>query len=87
MGKPTVRLKDIADKTGFSANTVSLALRHSPRIPKETRELIQAAADELNYLPNQIAKSLVSRETKTISMRSRPSLASGSRACARILAK
>lgn len=68
MGKPTVRLKDIADKTGFSANTVSLALRHSPRIPKETRELIQAAADELNYLPNQIAKSLVSRETKTIGL-------------------
>jgi LacI family transcriptional regulator len=68
VGKATVRLKDIADRTGFSTNTVSLALRESPRIPQQTRELIQAAAAELNYLPNQIAKSLVSRETKTIGL-------------------
>jgi LacI family transcriptional regulator len=68
MGRSIVRLKDIADKTGFSTNTVSLALRHSPRIPQQTRDIIQRAAAELNYLPNQIAKSLVSRETKTIGL-------------------
>ena len=68
MGKSIVRLKDIADKTGFSTNTVSLALRESPRIPEPTRMLIRQAAAELNYLPNQIAKSLVSRETKTIGL-------------------
>jgi LacI family transcriptional regulator len=68
MGRASVRLKDIADKTGFSTNTVSLALRESPRIPEQTRELIRQAAQELNYLPNQIAKSLVSRETKTIGL-------------------
>ena len=68
MGRSIVRLKDIADKTGFSTNTVSLALRGSPRIPPQTREVIQRAAAELNYLPNQIAKSLVSRETKTIGL-------------------
>lgn len=68
MGRSIVRLKDIADKTGFSTNTVSLALRQSPRIPQQTRDIIQRAAAELNYLPNQIAKSLVSRETKTIGL-------------------
>lgn len=68
MGKSIVRLKDIADKTGFSTNTVSLALRQSPRIPPQTREVIRKAAEELNYLPNHIAKSLVSRETKTIGL-------------------
>lgn len=68
MGKAIARLKDIADRTGFSTNTVSLALRQSPRIPAQTRELIQLAASELNYLPNYIAKSLVSRETKTIGL-------------------
>ncbi len=68
MSRSTVRLKDIADKTGFSTNTVSLALRESPRIPEQTRQLIRAAASELNYLPNHIAKSLVSRETKTIGL-------------------
>lgn len=68
MGRSIVRLKDIADKTGFSTNTVSLALRESPRIPEQTRLLIRQAATALNYLPNQIAKSLVSRETKTIGL-------------------
>ena len=68
MGKPIVRLKDIADRTGFSVNTVSLALRDSPRIPEATRLTIREAADALNYLPNQIAKSLVCRETKTIGL-------------------
>jgi LacI family transcriptional regulator len=68
MGKAIVRLKDIADKTGFSTNTVSLALRESPRIPAPTRALIQQAAAELHYLPTQIAKSLVSRQTMTIGL-------------------
>lgn len=68
MGRQVTRLKDVADRTGFSINTVSLALRDSPRIPVATRQLIHAAAEALNYLPNQIAKSLVSRETRTIGL-------------------
>jgi len=63
-----VRLKDIADRTGFSVNTVSLALRESPRIAEETRQLIRDTARALNYLPNQIARSLVERETRTIGL-------------------
>lgn len=68
MGRPITRLKDIADRTGFSVNTVSLALRDSPRIPEDTRLTIRQAAEALNYLPNHIAKSLVSRETKTVGL-------------------
>ncbi len=68
MARAVVRLRDIADKTGFSTNTVSLALRESTRIPLETRSIIQSAALELGYLPNQIAKSLVNRETRTIGL-------------------
>lgn len=68
MGKSNARLKDIADRTGFSVNTVSLALRSSPRIPEATREAILDVARALNYLPNHVAKSLVSRETKTIGL-------------------
>ena len=68
MARQPARLKDIAAATGFSANTVSLALRGSERIPAETRERILAAARKLNYLPNQVAQSLVSRETKTVGL-------------------
>jgi DNA-binding LacI/PurR family transcriptional regulator len=68
LGKGVVRLSDIAAKTGFSTNTVSLALRESSRIPAETRGIIRSAALELGYLPNHVAKSLVSRETRTIGL-------------------
>ena len=68
MSRPIARLKDIADRTGFSVNTVSLVLRGSPRIPEDTAMRIREAARALNYMPNQVAKSLVSRETKTIGL-------------------
>lgn len=61
-----IRLKDIAEATGFSVNTVSLAIRGSHRIPSETRDRILADAKRQGYLPNQVARSLVSRATKTI---------------------
>ena len=47
---------------------MSLALRQSERIPLETRNKIRSAALELGYVPNQVAKSLVSRETRTIGL-------------------
>lgn len=68
MAKGTIRLSDVAARTGFSTNTVSLALRESSRIPLETRTKIQSAAAELGYFPNHVAKSLVNRETRTIGL-------------------
>ena len=68
MAKSAARLKDIAEQTGFSVNTVSLALRGSPRIPDETRRQIAEIAEKLNYLPNQVAKSLVMKETRSIGL-------------------
>ena len=68
MAKSVARLKDIAEQTGFSVNTVSLALRGSTRIPDETRTVILQTAERLNYLPNQVAQSLVRRETRSIGL-------------------
>lgn len=47
---PTLEI--IAKKSGFSKSTVSLALRHHPRIPDATRQLIEAVAAQLNYRPD-----------------------------------
>lgn len=66
--KARARLKDIAEATGFSANTVSLALRGSLRLPEETRERILKAAEQLNYRPNKIARSLVRSASRTIGL-------------------
>lgn len=63
-----VRLKDIAERAGLSINTVSLALRGSPRVSEETRRKIEEIAQALDYLPNHSAKALVSRQTKTIGL-------------------
>ena len=68
MAKSVTRLKDIAELTGFSVNTISLALRGSSRIPDETRMVILQTAERLNYLPNQVAQSLVRRETRSIGL-------------------
>lgn len=64
--RPT--LSDIAARTGFGTNTVSLALRNSTRISKATREVIHAAARELDYVPNYVAKSLAMDRTHTVGL-------------------
>jgi LacI family transcriptional regulator len=61
-------LADIAALTGFGTNTVSLALRNSSRISEETRNKIRAAARELDYVPNHVAKSLAIDRTLTVGL-------------------
>ena len=68
MIRPRARLLDIARSTGFSVNTVSLALRGSRRLPEKTRQLILTEAERLNYFPNHIARSLASSATRTIGL-------------------
>lgn len=66
MNANSVRQKEIAERTGFSINTVSLALKGSSRISEETRSKIMECARQLNYIPNVVARSLVQKKTNTI---------------------
>lgn len=61
-----VTMKDIAKKAGVSVVTVSRALNQKPDINKETKELILTIARELDYTPDSLAKSLVTKKTRTI---------------------
>ncbi|MHB9133844.1 MAG: LacI family DNA-binding transcriptional regulator [Armatimonadota bacterium] len=45
--------RQIAQLAGVSRSTVSLALRHDPRVRPDTRERILAAAKQLGYAPPQ----------------------------------
>ncbi|MGF1635136.1 MAG: LacI family DNA-binding transcriptional regulator [Phycisphaerae bacterium] len=59
----------VARHAGVSVTTVSFALNgHGDRynIPAETVERVRKAAEELAYVPNSLAKSLLSRSTKVI---------------------
>ncbi len=61
---PTI--KDIAKKLHLSVSTVSRALRNVPDINPETKRNILELAEELNYQPNKLARSLRQNQTNTI---------------------
>lgn len=64
----TTSLKQLAEHLGLNPATVSVVLNDVPgrSIPQTTRDRIKAAAKELNYQPNLLARSLRSRRTLTI---------------------
>jgi DNA-binding LacI/PurR family transcriptional regulator len=66
---PSVSLKSLAAQLQLSPATVSLVINRSPAaksIPQHTQERIRAAARELNYRPNFVARSLRAQRSFTI---------------------
>ncbi len=59
-------IKDIARALQISTSTVSRALRNSHDVNEDTRKAVLALAEELNYQPNQLALSLLHKQTHTI---------------------
>jgi DNA-binding LacI/PurR family transcriptional regulator len=59
-------IKDIARQAGVSHCTVSRALHYSPLINAKTAERIREIARRSGYVPNAVARSLVSRSTQTV---------------------
>ena len=53
-----ITMKDRARELGVSVATVSRALKNSPRISKDKREMIQTYAREHNFIPNIIGSAL-----------------------------
>ncbi len=64
--KKKVTLQDIAEATGYSKNTVSLAMKSSRRLPKDTISSIQKKAKQLGYKPNLIARNLTTGKSGLI---------------------
>lgn len=65
--RPT-SLKQLAERLGLNPATVSVVLNEVPgrSIPQTTRDRIKAAAKEMNYHPNLVARSLRNQRTLTI---------------------
>ena len=64
-----VSIKEVAARAGVSFQTASKVLNGGDvRVSAETEERILAAAAELGYRPNTIARSLVQRATATIGL-------------------
>src|SRR5467141_2338375 len=67
--RESVSLKSLAEHLGLSKTAVSFVINRSPSaksIPQSTQELIRRAARELNYRPNQLARSLRQQRSYTI---------------------
>lgn len=68
MSKKRPTIKDIAGIAKVSPTAVSMALNDRPRIGHETRKRILRIAKDLNYQPNFVARSLVSKRSHTIGL-------------------
>lgn len=61
-------LNDVALVAGVSAQTVSRVINKKGDVSRITREKVEQAIAQLGYRPNAVARSLVSRKTKTIGL-------------------
>ncbi|CCG18606.1 transcriptional regulator [Taylorella equigenitalis 14/56] len=64
--------KDVAKRAGVSQTTVSRYLNTPDLLNQKTRQKVKAAIEELGYIPNASARSLVSQRTNVITLISGP---------------
>lgn len=61
-------LEEVAARAGVSRATVSRVVNGNDRVRAEAREAVEAAIEELGYVPNPAARSLVTRRTDAIAL-------------------
>jgi LacI family transcriptional regulator len=59
-------LHEVARKAGVSAMTVSRVVNGRGSVDSETRQRVEEAIQALDYVPNRIARGLISQKTQTI---------------------
>jgi LacI family transcriptional regulator, sucrose operon repressor len=64
--KPSI--KDVAKKAGVSPTTVSRYLNNRGYISEKTRNAISQAMKEINYYPNEVARSLYTNKTNLVGL-------------------
>lgn len=60
-----VTIRDVANRAGVSQSTVSHVLNKTRVVEEATRQKVLKAVEELGYRPSQVARSLISKRTKT----------------------
>lgn len=64
-----VTIKDIAEKAGVSITTVSRVLNNKTKgVGEKTRKKVLEIVEELNYIPNAVAKGLVTKKTNILGL-------------------
>ncbi|MFI6903287.1 GH1 family beta-glucosidase [Nonomuraea sp. NPDC050394] len=65
---PRPTLETVAARAGVSRATVSRVVNGEASVRPEVRARVRAAVEELGYVPNQAARSLVTRRTGTVAL-------------------
>lgn len=61
-------IKEVAKRAGVAISTVSKVLNNYPNVSEETREKVNAAIEELGYVPNAVAAALSSKKSGRIAL-------------------
>lgn len=61
-------LRDVAAKARVSAMTVSRVINHNAAVRPETQRRVERAIEELNYVPNGVARGLLSSKSGTLGL-------------------
>jgi len=61
-------IKEVAARAGVAISTVSKVLNHYPNISEETRQKVNAAIEELGFVPNAVAAALSSKQAGRIAL-------------------
>jgi len=64
----TVTIRGVAKRAGVSLITVSRVINGTSYVHADTRGKVLAAIEELQYIPNQMASSLRSRQSSTLAL-------------------
>lgn len=64
----SVKIKDIAEYLNISIATVSRVLNNKDRVDEKTRKRVLDALEKFQYHPNEIARSLKSKNTRAIGL-------------------
>ena len=63
-----ITIQDVATRAGVTAMTVSRVLNGSSRVAPDTRQRVQQAIDDLGYIPNALARGLLTGRTRTVGL-------------------
>ena len=63
-----VSIKDVARCAGVAISTVSKVLNDYPNVSEETRERVNRAVEELNFVPNSVAAALSSKQAGRVAL-------------------
>lgn len=67
-GEQMATIRDVAKEAGVSVATVSRVLNKNGYVHEDTRKRVATAMEELNYSPNEVARSLYKKKSKLIGL-------------------